>query len=268
MKEIKNKYTRSGKSPVFISRNLNKRRRKQELLSRVKNPADHLKIFLNGEKLNLKGNPSNYLKHDLFTAFHANDIATFESLLANGAGVNSATEEGYSILMLAADYGRIEILNLLVASPSIDINKRDKWKYTALIRAAQSGQVNSVEMLLTAPNIDVHAVDIYGKNALSYAISGGHANANNIEQALLKAGASKLEAQTTISLTPQRNPNPVIFSQPPTVVANNPPVALPLTLSMPSSIVPPNGAKANSENNADPAVEEVNNQLHTLRIKH
>lgn len=76
-------------------------------------------------------------------------------------GSKQITQEERTPLMVAAAYGSVDILKLIVALPEVDLNKacgRDKW--TALHCAAFGGSVNSVDvvkLLLSAgadPNIE------------------------------------------------------------------------------------------------------------------
>ncbi|KAL0346563.1 UNVERIFIED_CONTAM: Zinc finger CCCH domain-containing protein 56 [Sesamum calycinum] len=76
-------------------------------------------------------------------------------------GSKQITQEERTPLMVAATYGSVDVLKLIVALPEVDLNRscgQDKW--TALHCAAFGGSVNAfdvVKLLLSAgadPNIE------------------------------------------------------------------------------------------------------------------
>ena len=95
-------------------------------------------------------------------------------LIAAGADVNKANEDGETPLYRAIWDGHSECVKLLLAAPGIDVNKADKDGRTPLYRAACDGHTECVRLLLAAPGIDVNKADKYGNTPLIWASFYGH----------------------------------------------------------------------------------------------
>lgn len=72
------------------------------------------------------------------TINHLGDEAKVESMLKNGANVNSATRERQSALTIAVGKGNEKIFNLLIENGA-DVNLRDFYGFGPLNVAAQNG---------------------------------------------------------------------------------------------------------------------------------
>lgn len=93
-------------------------------------------------------------------------------LLENRADVETADKTGVTSLMLAAHYGRLAIMNVLVEKGA-DIEAEDEYG-TALIRASKGGHKEVVQSLLgrgAKPSALGHKC---GKMALHWAAERGH----------------------------------------------------------------------------------------------
>ena len=59
--------------------------------------------------------------------------------------------------------------------PDINVNLQNKWGTTALIIASKRGHTDIVKLLLAVPSIDVNVQNkFYGETALSIASKNGH----------------------------------------------------------------------------------------------
>ncbi|KAL2234185.1 zinc finger CCCH domain-containing protein 30-like [Sesamum indicum] len=81
-------------------------------------------------------------------------------------GLKQITQEERTPLMLAATYGSIDVLKLIVALPEVDLNRscgKDKW--TALHCAASGGSMNAFEVvkLLLSAGADPNIEDVTGR---------------------------------------------------------------------------------------------------------
>lgn len=101
------------------------------------------------------------------------DIATVQTLLAQGANVNEKDKDGRTALMWAAFNGHTAIVEVLLAKGAEMNAKDNEYGWTALMVAARNGHTATVEALLTQ-GADVHAKDKDGKTALQLAESEGH----------------------------------------------------------------------------------------------
>jgi len=59
-------------------------------------------------------------------------IETMQNLLKNGANINAVDNDGWTALMLAVAFGRVNIARELLENPNIDLNIRDNSGQTVL----------------------------------------------------------------------------------------------------------------------------------------
>ena len=78
-------------------------------------------------------------------------------------------EAEWTVLMYAANNGRKEIAELLIAKGA-DVNIKDKSGYTPLYAAAIDGHWEIAELLI-AKGVDVNAKDSIGMTALDWALA-------------------------------------------------------------------------------------------------
>ncbi len=83
--------------------------------------------------------------------------------------INTTNQEGYTALMLAAEYGHTEAVRLLLAMPDIAINTSNQDGDTALIFAAEYGHTEVVRLLLAKPDIAINTSNQEGNTALMFA---------------------------------------------------------------------------------------------------
>lgn len=91
-----------------------------------------------------------------------------QTLLESGGDINAANEKSQLPLLLAAEKGRIDLMDVLLQSSGIDLNATNAEGRTALMLAAMSGHQEIIEILLSR-RVDVDAKDFSGRTALDYA---------------------------------------------------------------------------------------------------
>ena len=125
----------------------------------------------------------------MLAAQRVQDAALFETLVANGADVDSRSNQGVTALMVAATSGNIAAIESLIAMGA-DLEIKDLDGLTPLFHAVQSseeidGVIDIVDLLLNGRS-DVNAQDISGSTPLMHAALGGK---HRIAGRLLDAGA-------------------------------------------------------------------------------
>lgn len=115
---------------------------------------------------------------ELFIAIKNNNISKVKEILDTGIDINQEDKWGNIPLHYACLLTKIQIVELLLSYPNIDINKQDSnSKQTALHILSQTGNVNSdfasniIKLLLARPEIDIHIQDSEGNTFLYYAIN-------------------------------------------------------------------------------------------------
>ncbi|WBA83425.1 ankyrin repeat domain-containing protein [Endozoicomonas sp. GU-1] len=86
---------------------------------------------------------------------------------------NSKNEQGQTLLMIAAKYGKTEQLKLFLAKKGSKVNVQDMNGYTALSLAAANGQMECLTLLLTRDDIKLNLESNDGWTALKLAAKHG-----------------------------------------------------------------------------------------------
>lgn len=98
---------------------------------------------------------------------------TVNVLLERGARINATSNRGGSALFEAVLAGHPEVVKILLARPEIDINAQHPKRsgQTVLMIAAQEGKIEIVSTLLAHGGLEVNQKDANGNAALSHAIN-------------------------------------------------------------------------------------------------
>ena len=131
----------------------------------------------------------------LISAAETGEVHMIALLIAAGADVNITDNSDSTPLLLAAEEGHIECVQLLLSAPGIDVNMANQYGKTPLFRAAEIGYTECVRLLLAAPGIDINKPNEYDFTPLSEAIFNGHTECANLIRAAcdispLKANSS------------------------------------------------------------------------------
>ncbi|TFK21268.1 ankyrin [Coprinopsis marcescibilis] len=103
----------------------------------------------------------------------------------NKPDINSCTTPGNATaLILAAQYGFLQVVKHLLQEDNIDVNAQTIAGVTALMAASSDGFVAIAKSLLEFPGINVNARSVHGLTALASAIDNGH---TAIAKALVRA---------------------------------------------------------------------------------
>lgn len=103
----------------------------------------------------------------MMTACGQKSAKTIELLIKYGASPNDTLENGYSVLMMAASFGSLEVLQSLLKNGANVKQTRKVDGMTPLMFAAFNGDVKKVKLLLDC-GADKYSRDERGDTALNY----------------------------------------------------------------------------------------------------
>ncbi len=106
-------------------------------------------------------NPEKYFMH----ACGQNNASTVGLLLKYGANPNETLDNGYSVLMMSASFGSLEVLECLLKNGANTNQKRSTDGMTALMFASSNGEPKKVKLLLKY-GAKKDTKDLNGKKAL------------------------------------------------------------------------------------------------------
>lgn len=131
-------------------------------------------------QLSLKDNGQ---KEKVYEILKQHNLVKF--FLDRGADVNARGLEGRTILMVAAEHGRPDIVHMLLKKGA-DVNAQDERQATALMIAAEHENWEAVKILLDN-NADIAKEDFIGRTALMYAVAKNN-DERQVVLELLKRG--------------------------------------------------------------------------------
>src|SRR5271157_4651140 len=112
------------------------------------------------------------INDDLINAVFNGDKEAVASLIAKGANVNAKDKDGYTPLIWASQYSKIEMVNLLLVKGA-DVNAKTNNGNTALIIASHEGRTEIIRFLLEK-GADVNAKDNDGFTPLIWVSAYGY----------------------------------------------------------------------------------------------
>lgn len=129
-----------------------------------------------------KGKPTEKEIDNWMSAAGDNKTAVIKQMIKDGFPPDYC--DGWSALSWAAKHGNIEMIDILIEG-GVDVNYKNPGGYTALMKAAQWCKLEAVEHLVEKYNADLNLVSKEG-TALFFAARNG---CLDIVQYLLKKGA-------------------------------------------------------------------------------
>ena len=130
-------------------------------------------LSLLGTDVNEEWGGSTALKN---AAHYGHSVCVKLLLAAPSIDVNKANYFGKTPLHEAASYGHSDCVKLLLAAPGIDVNKATHFGDTPILEAASDGHSDCVKLLLAAPGINGNQADADGNTPLLMAACNGHSD--------------------------------------------------------------------------------------------
>ena len=97
-------------------------------------------------------------------------------LATKSLNANSTIKDGEFALTLAARRGHFSVMKLLLSDRRVNVSQTTKFGRTALTIAAFNGHTKVVEQLLMDQRVEVNQNDDFGNSALIFAAFNGHAS--------------------------------------------------------------------------------------------
>ncbi len=134
-------------------------------------------------------------------AVNKNEVSAASQVLA-WVDVNEQDAFGWTVLMRAAMYGYLEMVQLLLNEGAL-VNTQNKDGDTALMLAASRGH-QEIVMLLLAKGADVQLVNSQGESALEMAKNNGHNEVVRIIQNFIAKKRAERRAEVSQAILKAR----------------------------------------------------------------
>jgi ankyrin repeat protein len=122
--------------------------------------------------------------------FWSIQLDDFSWLIQKTGNINANDPTWRTALFRAASIGHLEIVQLLLAHPKIQVNEKDSGEETALMVAVKCGYLEITKLLLARPEIQINEKSSPGLTVLIWAAEWGH---QEITKLLLADPRLKLE---------------------------------------------------------------------------
>ncbi|KAI0101307.1 ankyrin repeat-containing domain protein [Nemania sp. FL0031] len=109
--------------------------------------------------------------------------------------------DGGTALAVAAGLGHKRVVQILLSTPGINPNSKDRHGRTPLMTAAAGGQVKIVKRLLRVVGIDLNIQNRYGQTALCSAAMSSSTRAAEVMRVLIKIPDIKIDLANNIART-------------------------------------------------------------------
>ncbi|XP_073277538.1 zinc finger CCCH domain-containing protein 30-like isoform X1 [Primulina huaijiensis] len=185
-------------------------------------------------------------------------------------GSKQISEEERTPLMVAATYGSVDVLKLIVALPEVDLNKscgKDKW--TALHCAAYGGSIHAFDVmkLLLSAGADPNVEDVDGCRPVDVIVAppklpGARAA---LEELLLNniSDGSVGEGINGVSVCSSNASSPVLSLNQESISPSSPSNYISTPAGLQSSEVPANSVSEKKQYPVDPSLPDIRNSIYS-----
>ena len=150
------------------------------------------------------------IEHELLAAAQNGDSRTIEKLLLLGANIGAKDSSGNTLLLLAARFGYLNLMIMLVENKGIKLSEANNMGLTALLLAAAMGHLGVIKWLALEKNVPLTEKDKNDSTALLLAAYNGQVE---VVQWLAAYGADlnakNKDGQTALDLARTKKHNAV-----------------------------------------------------------
>ncbi|XP_075510975.1 zinc finger CCCH domain-containing protein 30-like [Primulina tabacum] len=185
-------------------------------------------------------------------------------------GSKQISEEERTLLMVAATYGSVDVLKLIVALPEVDLNKScGKNKWTALHCAAYGGSIHAFDVvkLLLSAGADPNVEDIDGCRPVDVVVAppkllGARAA---LEELLLNniSDGSVGEGNSGVSVCSSNGSSPILSSNQESVSPSSPSNYIYTPTALKSSDIPANYVSEKKQYPVDPSLPDIRDSIYS-----
>ncbi|KAI3448891.1 hypothetical protein Pfo_005556 [Paulownia fortunei] len=185
-------------------------------------------------------------------------------------GSKQITQEERTPLMVAAAYGSVDVLKLIVALPEVDLNKlcgRDKW--SALHCAAFGGSVNAFDVvkLLLSAGADPNIEDACGRRPVDVIVvppklPGAKAA---LEDLLMNNASDGFvgDCNLQVSISTSNASSPVLSSSPESMSPCSPSDSVSSPIAPKFCDIPANSVSEKKQYPVDPSLPDIRNSIYS-----
>ena len=153
--------------------------------------------FEDKDQLQTKFHTTKQMEGALVYAAANNDAGKVALLLSQGARVD-VKENGFTPLLVAAQFGHTEVCKLLLKTGKANVKETTSNGFTPLLAAAQRGHTLVCELLLDKSNADIEESESRGNTALN--LAAHHCHVNTV--ALLLSKGANVNTRDKLGFTP------------------------------------------------------------------
>lgn len=190
--------------------------------------------------------------------------------LVRKKGAKQIVNEERTPLMVAATYGSLDVLKLIISNPVVDVNRAcGPNKCTALHCATSGGSVNAVDVVkfLLSAGADPNIEDSNGQRPADVIVVPPklHGARASLEELLLKnsSDGSVGECKLRVSVTTSNGSSPVLSSSPENGSPFSPSDSLCSPMTSKFSDIPANSAPEKKEYPIDPSLPDIKNSIYS-----
>jgi len=173
----------TGRTPLLICIE----KKNEELIDTIKQTTEEYSIT------------SEQTLKSLTEAVRKDDLQSVVKALVGGVDINCTSEDHQSLLYTATGVGSIDIVKCLIGKGA-DINQTNRYSRSIIQQCVLEGRMEMFNLFLSLPNLDINNKDIFGRTVLHTAAEWGRITM--LQEILNKFKSLDLEQKDELGYTP------------------------------------------------------------------